>query len=196
MLVSFLFYTKLISSSHNIFISKSHNEPITIGYRLIVTQFRIHIISRIFYFLKSNHFRFMRKCKNRSSCILKIKNFCITIICGIHFLQTRICIQHGLSCFHTVILYQFAGNANPLAALKCTQFYFRIGMQLLGNILLLASLDVQLASSSLNTASASAFFATSPQSGMHSCSTKQNIRFMSFIMHFSFPKLFFLLLPE
>lgn len=33
----------------------------------------------------------------------------------------------------------------PLAALKCTQFYFRIGMQLLGNILLLASLDVQLA---------------------------------------------------
>lgn len=48
----------------------------------------------------------------------------------------------------------------------------------------------------LNTASASAFFATSPQSGMHSCSTKQNIRFMSFIMHFSFPKLFFLLLPE
>ena len=138
----------------------------------------------------------MRKCRNRCGCILKIKNFCIAIICGIHLLQTRIGIQHRFSRFNTIILYQFTCDTNPLITLECTQFCFRIGMQLLGNILLLASLDVQLASSSLNTASASAFFATSPQSGMHSCSTKQNIRFMSFIMHFSFPKLFFLLLPE
>ena len=133
---------------------------------------------------------------NGGHTILEVEHLSVAIVCGIHLLQSGISVQHGLSCFQTVILYQFAGNANPLAALKCTQFYFRIGMQLLGNILLLASLDVQLASSSLNTASASAFFATSPQSGMHSCSTKQNIRFMSFIMHFSFPKLFFLLLPE
>ena len=133
---------------------------------------------------------------NGSHTILEVEHFSVAIICGIHLLQTRIGVQHRFSRFNTVILYQFAGNANPLAAFECTQLCFRIGMQLLGNILLLASLDVQLASSSLNTASASAFFATSPQSGMHSCSTKQNIRFMSFIMHFSFPKLFFLLLPE
>ena len=48
----------------------------------------------------------------------------------------------GVQFVHTVILYQFAGNANPLAAFECTQLCFRIGMQLLGNILL-ASLDVQ-----------------------------------------------------
>ena len=78
--------------------------------------------------LESNHFRFMRKCRNRCGCILKIKNFCITIICGIHFLQTRICIQHGLSCFHTIILYQFASHTDPFTTLKSTDLSFRIGM--------------------------------------------------------------------
>ena len=145
---------------------------------------------------KLDHFRLMGERTNGSHTILEVEHLSVSIICGIHLLQTRIGIQHRFSRLNTVILYQFTGNTNPLATLECTQLCFRISMQLLGNILLLASLDVQLASSSLNTASASAFFATSPQSGMHSCSTKQNIRFMSFIMHFSFPKLFFLLLPE
>ena len=146
--------------------------------------------------LELDHFRLMGERTNGSHTILKVEHLSVAIICSIHLLQSWISIQHRFSRFNTVILYQFTGNANPLAAFECTQLYFRISMQLLGSILLLASLDVQLASSSLNTASASAFFATSPQSGMHSCSTKQNIRFMSFIMHFSFPKLFFLLLPE
>ena len=73
---------------------------------------------------------------NCSHTILEVEHLSVSIICGIHLLQSRISVQHGLSCFQTVILYQFAGNANPLAALKCTQFCFRIGMQLLGNILL------------------------------------------------------------
>ena len=145
---------------------------------------------------KLDYFRLMGKRTDGSHTILEVEHLSIAIICSIHFFQIRIGIQHRFSRFYTIIFYQLARNANPLAAFECTQLCFRVCVQLLGNILLLTSLDVQLASSSLNTASASAFFATSPQSGMHSCSTKQNIRFMSFIMHFSFPKLFFLLLPE
>ena len=94
---------------------------------------------------KLNHFRLMGECTNGSHTIFEVEHLSVAIICGIHLLQSRIRIQHGLSCFHTVILYQFASDANPLATFKCTQFCFRIGMQLLGNILLLASLDVQLA---------------------------------------------------
>lgn len=94
---------------------------------------------------KLDHFRLMGERTNGSHTILEVEHLSVSIICGIHLLQTRIGIQHRFSCFHTVILYQFAGNANPLAAFECAQLCFRIGMQLLGNILLLASLDVQLA---------------------------------------------------
>lgn len=80
---------------------------------------------------------------NGSHTILKVEHFCVTIICSIFLLQSRISIQHRFSCFNTVIFHQFAGNANPLITLECTQFCFRVGVQLLRNILLLASLDVQ-----------------------------------------------------
>lgn len=87
----------------------------------------------------------MGKGTNGGHTILKVEYLSVAIICGIHLLQTRIGIQHGLSCFHMVILYQFASNANPFTTLECTQFCFRVCMELLGNILLLAGLNVQLA---------------------------------------------------
>ena len=86
----------------------------------------------------------MGKRADSSHTIFEVEHLCVAIICGIH-LQTRIGIQHRFSRFYTIILYQFASNTNPLAAFECTQLYFRISMQLLGNILLLASLDLQLA---------------------------------------------------
>ena len=75
----------------------------------------------------------MGKRADSSHTILEVEHIRVAIICGIHLLHSRISIQHRLSCFNTVIFYQFAGNTNPLAALECTQFCFRVGMQLLGN---------------------------------------------------------------
>ena len=93
---------------------------------------------------KLDYFRLMGERTNGSHTILEVEHLSVSIIYGIHLLQTRIGIQHRFSRLNTVILYQFTGNTNPLATLECTQLFFRISMQLLGNILL-TSLDVQLA---------------------------------------------------
>ena len=78
----------------------------------------------------------MSECRNGGHTILKVKYLRVAVICCIHLLQTRISIQHGLSCFNAVILDQFTSNANPLATLECTQLCFGVCVQLLGNILL------------------------------------------------------------
>lgn len=91
---------------------------------------------------KLDYFRLVGKRTDGSHTILEVEHLSIAIICSIHFFQTRIGIQHRFSRFYTIIFYQLARNANPLAAFECAQLCFRIGMQLLGNILL-ASLDVQ-----------------------------------------------------
>ncbi len=65
---------------------------------------------------KLDHFRLMGERTNGSHTIFEVKHFSVAIICGIHLLQTRIGVQHRFSRFNTIILYQFAGNANPLAA--------------------------------------------------------------------------------
>ena len=78
--------------------------------------------------------------------VLEVEHLSVAVICGVHLFQAGVSVQHGLPCLDAVILDQFASNANPLAALESAKLGFRVGVQLLGNILLLAGLDVQLAS--------------------------------------------------
>lgn len=77
--------------------------------------------------------------------VLEVEHLSVAVICGVHLFQAGVSVQHGLPCLDAVILDQFASNANPLAALESAKLGFRVGVQLLGNILLLAGLDVQLA---------------------------------------------------
>ena len=69
--------------------------------------------------------------------VLEVEHLGVAVICGVHLFQAGISVQHGLPCFHAVILDQFASNANPLAALEGAQLCLGVGVQLLGNILLL-----------------------------------------------------------
>mgnify|MGYP007059901031 CR=1 FL=1 len=52
----------------------------------------------------------MGECGDSSHTILEVEHLGVTIICGIHLLQSRICIQDRLACLNTVILYQSTGN--------------------------------------------------------------------------------------
>ena len=76
--------------------------------------------------LKLDYFRLVGKRTDGSHTILEVEHLSVSIICGIHLLQTRIGIQHRFSRFHTVILYQFAGNANPLAAFESISMRSRL----------------------------------------------------------------------
>lgn len=78
--------------------------------------------------------------------MLEVEHFSVTIICGVNLLRFRISIQYGLSHLNTVIFYQFARNTNSLTVLERMQFCFRVGMQLLENVLPLSSLDYSLSS--------------------------------------------------
>ena len=68
--------------------------------------------------------------------VLEVEHLSVAVICGVHLFQAGVSVQHGLPCLDAVILDQFASNANPLAALESAKLGFRVGVQLLGNILL------------------------------------------------------------
>lgn len=75
-------------------------------------------------------------------CILKIEHLRIAVVSRIHILERRISIQHRLPGFHTIVLNQLSGNANPLSAFERADFRFRISQKLLGNILYFSGLNV------------------------------------------------------
>ena len=76
--------------------------------------------------------------------ILQVQNLSIGVVLVIHSTQVGVLIQHGLPGFHTVILHQLGGNAQPHAVLEGGDFTLGVGSQLLGHRLGLSGLDVQL----------------------------------------------------
>ena len=91
-----------------------------------------------------DHFRFMGECADCCSSIFEVKYLSVSIISSVHFLERRICIQHRLSCFYSVIFYQFTCNSDPFATFECTDFCFWICQQLFGYVFYFSGLYVQL----------------------------------------------------
>ena len=75
---------------------------------------------------KLDHFRFTGERTNGSHTILEVEHLSVSIIYGIHLLQTRIGIQHRFSRLNTVILYQFTGNTNHSPPLNAHSSAFEL----------------------------------------------------------------------
>ena len=108
------------------------------------SRFTGHIAYTVILFSEFDNFRFMGECTDCSSCILKIKYLGVAIVCRIHLLKGWICIQHRLSGFYSVILYQFPCNSDPFTIFECTDLCFRVSQQLFGYVFYFSGLYIQL----------------------------------------------------
>jgi hypothetical protein len=61
----------------------------------------------------------------------------------VHFLQIRICVQHGLLRFHAAVFHKRRRNAKPLVSVQSADFHFAVCGNLFGDVLFLPGLKIQ-----------------------------------------------------
>ena len=85
--------------------------------------------------------------EKRRNRILKVKNFGVVVIRGIHGLEARIVFEHVDLRFTAVVTDERTGDTQPLIAFLVhgADFDLAVFLDLLGAVLRLASLDVELA---------------------------------------------------
>ena len=82
--------------------------------------------------LKYNRFRGTAKGREGSHRIFEIKYLGVAVVLIVHIAQVRIGIQHGLLGFHTAILSQFTGHADPGTLMERRKLHLGIGNDLPG----------------------------------------------------------------
>jgi len=80
-----------------------------------------------------------------SSGVLEVESLGVGVLSGVHGLQMRILVQHVGFGLNTVITHKGARNTKPVLAslVHCTDFSLAVLLDLFGNVLGFASLNVQ-----------------------------------------------------